>query len=82
MFQVFDNGNPADHRFNKTVSTIWGPSHFDSFNAALIYARQWLWPYGGEDASGLTGIVLHPNTPYDYSGYGDFIEIREVENPI
>ena len=70
MYQVLDNGKPADC-FHCNVHESWNKSTYSTFEEALEYARDWLGRYG-------IGVVLKPNTPWDYSGYGDIIEIREV----
>ena len=70
MYQVFDNGKPADCLHCK-VHESWNKSAYDTFEEALEYANKWLGMYGG--------VVLKLNTPWDYSGYGDMIEIREVD---
>lgn len=69
-FQVFDNGKPADCHHH-TVSSSLNCSVFSTYEEARAYAESWL------------GEIFHStdlqlNTPYDYSGYGDLIEIREV----
>ena len=73
-YQVLDNDKPADC-FNHKVDKSWNTNVFDTFDEALEYARAWLAPYGGS-YDGKSGIVLKVNEPYDYSGYGDMIEIR------
>jgi hypothetical protein len=70
MYQVFDNGKPADC-FHCNVHESWNNSVYDTFEKALEYANKWLGFFG-------SGVVLKLNTPWDYSGYGDMIEIREV----
>lgn len=47
----------------------WDNNIFDTFHDALMYARYW---FG--DCS-----HLEPNKPWDFNGYGDTVEIREVE---
>jgi len=69
MFQIFDNNKPADCHHHK-VHCTWGNSKFDTFEEAQEYARLWL----GE----MCDLVPDkPRVKVDYSGYGDFIEIRE-----
>lgn len=71
-YQVLDNNRPADC-FHCKVHESWNKSKYDTFDEALNYARKWLGFYG-------TCVVLKPNTPWDYDGFGDMIEIREVED--
>lgn len=69
MFVVYDNNKKAkcpEHNVNSS----WNECSYDTFKEALDYARHWLGVYG-------EGVVLKPNKPWDYSGYGDMIEIRE-----
>jgi hypothetical protein len=69
MFVVYDNNKPARYP-EHNVHYSWQCNTYDTFEQALSYARKWLWPYG-------EGVVLKLNKPWDYSGYGDMIEIRE-----
>lgn len=72
-FQVLDNGKSADcHGF--PVHPSWNKSLYDTFDEALKYAWKWL-----GDKTG--GPLLKVNTPWEYSGYGDTIEIREIVDP-
>ena len=66
-YQVFDNDKPADCRHHN-VHSSWNNSTFDSLEKASCYADKWL----GYKAS------LVPDTPFDYSGYGNIIEIRKI----
>lgn len=77
FYQVLDNNKPADYKHHK-VSHCWKQSTYSNFNDALMYARKWLGLALGGSYDGKTGITLEPNQPYDYSGYGDTIEIREI----
>ena len=77
MFQVFDGGKPADCHHHK-VHSSWDNSIFPTFDEALCYARKWGAPYCGS-YDGSEGIQLEVNVPYDYSGYGDMIEIRHLD---
>jgi hypothetical protein len=71
MFKVFDGGKPANYEHHK-VHSSWQNCTFKSFVEALNYAHKWLGVYS-------PGKILKLNTPYDYSGYGDIIEIRKVD---
>jgi hypothetical protein len=70
MFQVFDNGRPADCN-NHKVHPTWNKSMYDSFEEAQQYCHQWLGEYAN-------CTPLKPNQKINYSGWGDTIEIREV----
>ena len=72
MFQVFDNGKPADCD-HCAVSKSWACSKFDTFEQALEYANSWL-GYGLA-----SGVVLKLNEEWDYSGAGDTICIKAVQ---
>jgi len=74
VFSVYDNGRPAKYPDSK-VDPSWNNNTFDTFEEALEYAHMWLGPFGGS-WDGMDGVVLELNVPWDYSGYGDVIEIR------
>ena len=79
MFQVFDGGKPADETTVPRLKGLgWENSKFETFEEAQKYARMWCAPYGSS-YDGMNGFVLKLNEPYDYSGCGDTIEIREVK---
>jgi hypothetical protein len=76
-YQVFENDKPCDAA-NHKVHKSWNNSIFDSFNDALKYVYKWIGEYADPDSmTGSSGIKV--NIPYDYSGYGDMIEIREIQ---
>jgi hypothetical protein len=77
-YQVLDNGRPADCHHQK-VDKSWNRSMFDSYREALTYARKWLGDAWGGSNDGTTGVVLKVDTSWEYSGYGDHIEIRRVK---
>lgn len=69
-YQVFDNGKPADQKgFPILKGNGWKSSKFSTWQAAMAYARKWLGAYV---------VPLKINTPVDYSGYGDKIEVRRI----
>lgn len=72
MFRVYDNDKPADCHHHQ-VDTIWANSDFETLLDACEYALNWM----GPQACDLSKLLL--NRRHDYSGYGDIIEIREVE---
>jgi hypothetical protein len=69
IYAVYDNERPAKYP-EIAVDPSWNNNRFNSFDEALKYARNWLGPYG-------EGVVLKLGVPWDYSGYGDYIVIRE-----
>lgn len=74
MFQVFDNGKPADCWNQKSLGdgeNGWTTSAFDTLDDAQEYATRYLGIYN-------PGRSLEVGEKYDYSGYGDILEIREV----
>ena len=70
-FIVLDNGKPAQTRFHK-VDRSWNNCLFTTFEDAERYAISWLGVYNPSFGT------LELNVPYDYSGYGDMIEIKEL----
>ncbi len=64
-YEVLDNGNPAIIQ----NSDVWNKHFYRNFDQALEYTKKWLGEYDSL-----------PNNwqgeKYDYSGYGDTIEIR------
>jgi hypothetical protein len=66
-YHVFDNGKPARYEHG----SCWRENVFDTLAAAQDYAKRWVGDHHTIDN-------LQVNTPYDYSGYGDTIEIMEV----
>lgn len=72
-YQVFDNDKCADEiGFPRLEGKGWVTSIFDTFEQATEYANKWLGQYAGE--------ILKLNKPVDYSGCGDKIEIRSVDD--
>jgi hypothetical protein len=77
-FQVFDGDKPCDEVGVPRLKGLgWVTSRFATFAEALKHARKWCAPYGSS-YDGEEGFVLEVNKPYDYSGYGDMITIKEV----
>jgi hypothetical protein len=70
-FAVFDNGQPAS-KVGYPQCGSWGNHVFPTLLEAHDYAIKWLGDFG-------IGVTLQINTPYDYDGYGDLIEIRKTE---
>lgn len=76
MFNVYDNGKPASTAGQKvlTPGNGWDNHSFHTFEKAVEYAKLYLGEYDCLPANwdGLS---------YDYSGYGDTIEIRHSNKP-
>lgn len=68
-YAVYDNGKPASRTGYPQITNIndWNTHRFSSIEDAVQYAHDWL---------GAWSLPLKVNEPYDYSGYGDFIEIK------
>lgn len=78
MYQVFDHGKPADCHYHQNAHSLWDKSFFGDLEEALQYAHNWLgaWSPGIETLRNeAVGNV------YNYNGYGDMIEIRQVAIP-
>lgn len=75
-FCVFDNNKPASTVEFPQIRKCegWDNHEFDSFPKAVAYAFSWL----GTIATTEPEDFL--NGGFDYSGHGDIIEIREVNN--
>lgn len=71
MYQVFDNGRPADKTgFPLLIGKGWDTSSFPALQEAQEYALNWL------NLPQNCGLELQVDAPYDYSGYGDILEIK------
>lgn len=68
-FCVYDNGKPATIKDNPW----WDQYQFDTFDEAYKYAISWLGDYAPYNHQ------LNVNEPYSYSGYGDYLVIKEEE---
>lgn len=74
MYQVFDNNAPA-FWVRRNVRGLRDNSSFDDLEAALEYADKWL----GANSPGIEVLRVEAvGKAYDYNGYGDVIEIRQV----
>jgi len=71
---VYDNGSEAGRIDHPDYHESWPMrARFESFHEAEKYAIRWLGIYGEEDMAFEIGV------PFEYSGFGDTIEIREEE---
>lgn len=70
-YQVFDNNKPAQYP-HCNVHPTWDNSVFDSLGEAQNYVKKWLGQYCAPNP-------LKINEKYEYSSYGDYVEIRAVE---
>jgi hypothetical protein len=69
-YTVYDNDRLACYPHH-AVDSSWNNASFNTLKEAREYAHNWLGVY----SPGVDGFK--PNVPYDYSGYGDIIEIRQ-----
>ncbi len=72
MFQVLDDGKPAESR----LSILWTNSIFQHFEDAHKYAKRWV-GLGYEDC-----VPDKPDKKVDYSGRGNIIEIQELKTTL
>lgn len=70
-YKVLDNHKPAIGAIYDLDNEDLGKNEFPSFEEAHDYAVSWLGHWG-------KGLKLKPNIAYDYSGYGDILEIKEI----
>lgn len=71
MFGVYDNNKPASEEGVPSLKYKgWKTHRFETFEEAKAYVNEWL---------GMYKAPIKVNVPYDYSGYGDFIVIKEEE---
>lgn len=76
MFQVLDNGRPADMIEHPILKNhMWATSIFNTFDEAQIYAQCWLGIFRA-------CAPYKPNTKTKYNGMGDTIEIREFSHTL
>lgn len=68
-YRVLDTGKFAQYP-DCDVNPSWNNSLFDTYKEAFDYAQNWLGMF--------RGLAIPVNTPIDYSGYKDTIEIREI----
>lgn len=71
-YQVLESGKPADCSSFYMEDKSWSKSTFDSLEEAIDYARKWFAEY-------FPSCEIEVNKIYDVSGYGDTMEIREIE---
>lgn len=73
-YQVLENERPCSVTGcpSLTKGVGWDRHSFNSFEEALAYTKKWLGDYAVTIPENWDG------SSYDYSGYGDIIEIREV----
>lgn len=73
MFIVYDNNKEASRvGFPELAGKGWKTARFNNFSDAHKYAITWLGEVG-------VGLSLKLGQKFDYDGYGDIIEIREVK---
>lgn len=67
-FMVLDNGKLARYPEHK-VDKSWRFGWFNNFQTAKEYANRWLGAFGP--------YPFDKTGEFDYSGYGDILEIKE-----
>ncbi len=75
-YQVYDGGKPADSKHHVYINKGhgWDNSIFNTLEDAKDYAYNWFVSY--ISLNEIKDMV--PNEKYDYSGYGDCAEIKEI----
>lgn len=77
MYKVFDNEKPADKTSYAMYNGCgWDDSEYATFEEALAYTEKWLGMYRFAIPKKWDG------SPIDYSGCGDFIEIRKINHEV
>lgn len=77
MYIILDCGLPAnEHGYPRVKGLGWTSTSFSTWRKAVEYARQWL----GEWNSLPNNLENKEKRyfKYNYSGYGDCIEIKEI----
>lgn len=73
LYQVLDGDRAADENgFPHLVGKGWADSIFKTLYDAQIYAAKWL------NVPPENMKTVRPDAPFDYSGYGDMLEIRTI----
>ena len=73
MYRVYDSGKPAHY-----CCGDWNNSLFNTVGEAFRYAEKWV-RFSIVNPSPADGsLTTEIKFPYDYSGYGDTLEIKEV----
>ena len=75
MFTVYDKGLPANDKSYELGGDGWQNATFETYEETVRYAADWL----GNWSPSLSYLrtALANETEYDYSGYGDIIQIKE-----
>lgn len=75
MYTVYDKDKPANDTSYELGGEGWQNATFETFEEAVRYVSDWL----GNWAPSLSFLrmVLANEAEYDYSGYGDTIQIKE-----
>ena len=78
IYRVTDNNKPATcEHFN--VHKSWNNADFETLDQAFEYAVKWLgWGWVNVNDPQMNGFKLAMLHPYDYSGYGDMIQIVQI----
>lgn len=79
MFQVLENGKPADsNSFNLKKNNGWDCSIFEKKREAEVYAYTWCFPCSKQKALN-EAPEMELDKKYYISGAGDYIQIVEVK---
>lgn len=76
-FCVYDNGKPAKVG-SLNVDKSWENNEFNDPRDAAVYVDMWL----GKYTPGLSYIcnkIIEGKFEFDYTGYSDFISVKEEE---
>ena len=72
-YGVYENNKPCSRQgYPNLKFECWSNHVFPTFEEAVQYARDWLGAYGDY-------AKLELDIPFNYNGYGDMIEIKEIE---
>ena len=78
MFQVFEDGKPADTQGYPIVrGSCWENSKFETFDEAVEYAHLWALPVSRGELNKMCFAKMELNKPISL-GQGAMMEIREV----
>lgn len=75
MFTVYENGIPAIGANFGIKAECWQNATFETFEEAVRYASEWLGNWS--PSLSYLRVALANEAEYDYSGYGDTIQIKE-----
>ncbi|MDE1833835.1 MAG: hypothetical protein KGH64_00695 [Candidatus Micrarchaeota archaeon] len=75
-YRVYDNNKPASVKgFPLLAKLGWDNHEFDTWDEAFEYAKKWLGDYDNLPET----MLERTSFKVEYSGYGDYLEIRREE---